>query len=185
MTTIKLESPFKEIWRKGYLVVNKEPRRHVVLYNSRDDRTTISYAKYLKTVDIGKFIPDGYEVDHIDSDPLNDSLENLQILTFEEHKEKTARESSAIRYEFICKNCGTIFFKPESRISKTAKNTFCSKQCVGKYTTKQRSNVGGSQGMSEDTITKIKSLHLEGLTAYRIGKMLGISAVTAMKYIRQ
>ena len=101
----------------------------------------------------------------------------------EEHKEKTARETSAIRYELVCENCGTISFKPKSSISKTAKNTFCSKQCVGKYTAKPGSKVAGKEVMTEDTVAKIKELHLEGMTAYRIGKMLGISAVTAMKYI--
>lgn len=170
------------------MVINKEPRRNVVLYNNDTDRTTISYAKYLKTIELGRFIPDGYEVDHIDSDPLNDSLENLQVLTVEEHKEhkeKTARESSAIKYELVCKQCGTIFFKQESRISKVAKNTFCSKQCVGKYTTSNGEYAGGKKKVTEDSAKEIKRMHSEGLTAYRIGKILGISAVTAMKYIRE
>ena len=185
LAVIELESPFKGVWRKGYLVVNKEPRRNIILFNNEDDRTTIPYARYLKTVEIGNFIPDGYEVDHIDSDPMNDALENLQILTVEEHKEKTARESSVLRYELVCKQCGTIFFKQESRISKKAKGVFCSKSCVGKHTTSKESFCGGKKKVKDEDILKIKSMYSEGMTAYRIGKILGISAVTAMKYIRQ
>jgi hypothetical protein len=85
---IELQSPYKEKWKYGYLVTNKENRKHVVLYNSDSDRTTTSYARYLMTVHLGKEIPKGYEVDHIDHDKTNDVLSNLQVLSSLENKEK-------------------------------------------------------------------------------------------------
>ncbi len=39
-------------------------------------------------------IPDTHEVDHKDRNPLNNVLENLQLLTIEDHKQKHAAEST-------------------------------------------------------------------------------------------
>lgn len=39
-------------------------------------------------------IPDGYELDHRDGDPLNNALPNLQLLPIPEHKAKHAGEAS-------------------------------------------------------------------------------------------
>lgn len=38
-------------------------------------------------------IPDGFEIDHRDGNPLNNSMENLQLLTSEQHAEKHREES--------------------------------------------------------------------------------------------
>ena len=78
---IKLSPPFSLMWRIGYLVTNKENRRNVLLYNNRHDRTTISYARYIYCVAINAFIPSDTEVDHIDGDKTNDTLQNLQLLS--------------------------------------------------------------------------------------------------------
>lgn len=103
---IELESPFKEVWNCGYLVTNPENRKNVILYNNHSNRTTISYARYLMSVKLGRFIEAGFEVDHIDNDKTNDSIENLQILTKEENREK---QNKLIRtkYELTCMVCGT------------------------------------------------------------------------------
>ncbi len=132
---LDLESPFKELWRKAYLRQSEDDgRRRVDLFNTSVDRTTISYARYLWIVNNGSFIPDGYEVDHINSDCSDDRLENLQLLTYEEHLEKTIRESTIGRVgEYIvCPSCKVTFFI-ESRNKGNSKNNFCSRECNGKF----------------------------------------------------
>jgi hypothetical protein len=63
---IKLESPFKELYKFGYLnECNQEGRRQICLYNNEQDRTTISYARYLYSCNIGNLVDDKFEVDHI------------------------------------------------------------------------------------------------------------------------
>lgn len=49
--------------------------------------TTIPTSRLVYAYFVGD-IPDGYEVDHIDNNPFNNSLENLRILTKEENLKK-------------------------------------------------------------------------------------------------
>lgn len=89
MAIIELQEPFKSNWKKGYLrYSNKDRRGRVDLYNTNSDRTTISYARYLKSVELGYVVPEGYEVDHKDNDKTNDDINNLQILTEEDNRLK-------------------------------------------------------------------------------------------------
>lgn len=88
---IELQYPYNERWRLGYIVVNSENRKNVVLYNSHSDRSTVSYARYLMSVKLGRFLLRSEEVDHIDEDKTNDSLSNLQILSTAENLRKNAR----------------------------------------------------------------------------------------------
>lgn len=93
---IKLEYPFSEDWRLGYLRINREGRRVVDLFNSNNDRTTISYARYLMSVSLKKYIPKKYEIDHIDNNKTNDSLENLQLLLPKDNLAKVPRTKTSL-----------------------------------------------------------------------------------------
>jgi hypothetical protein len=133
---IELETPYKEIWKKGYLVVNPENRRNVILYNSHSHRSTVSYARYLMSVKLGKFIPEGFEVDHIDDDKTNDSIDNLQILTTEENRQKRdalQRKLCPTSVELKCYNCGKLFNYPSHNYrfhTKNGRTKFhCSREC--------------------------------------------------------
>lgn len=92
---IILETPYKEKWKQGYLVTNKENRKHVVLFNTNKNRTTTSYARYLMSVKLGYEVPKEFEVDHIDNNKTNDSLDNLQLLSPQANRSKQA--SSVIK----------------------------------------------------------------------------------------
>jgi hypothetical protein len=130
---IELEHPFKNEWRKGYLRVGKDGRKRVDLVNWPESRTTISYARYLLSVKEGRFLSENEEVDHIDGNNSNDDLENLQILTKEQHRFKSSLEKSGRTYiQCVCKYCG-IMFERELREVKRYPNTFCTRSCSGKY----------------------------------------------------
>lgn len=85
---INLESPFKEMYKSGFVVTNPENRKNVILYRTGKNNTTVSYARYLMSVKVGYIIPVGLEVDHIDDDKTNDDINNLQILTKQQNRKK-------------------------------------------------------------------------------------------------
>jgi len=132
---IKLEKPFNLIWKYGYLRQSgKDGRRRVDLVNSDIDRTTISYARYLVCVERGELLPDGFEVDHIDTDCSNDSLDNLQVLSKDMHEEKTRKENTTGRtmLNLVCPNCGKDFER-EKRFVKPNTVPKCSRKCNAEY----------------------------------------------------
>lgn len=85
---IELQPPFDKEWKHGYLVTNKENRKMVCLVNDRKTRKTISYARYIMSVKLGRELSKEEQVDHIDNDKTNDSIDNLQILTAEDNLAK-------------------------------------------------------------------------------------------------
>ena len=137
---LELQEPFKSVWRKGYLRVAADGRRYLDLVNSNTDRTTTSYARYLMSVKIGQFIPEGYEVDHRDDDRTNDVIDNLQIVTAEynrlkEHYRYVTNEQA--HYGLYCAYCHIPFLLTErevkARLAKKVELAFCSRQCAGYY----------------------------------------------------
>ena len=125
---IQLLPPFSLKWNKGYLVINPENRRNIILYNSQTDRTTISYARYLMSVKLGHEIPDGYEVDHINNDKMDDCIENLQVLSKKENFNKSKKIKETI--ELVCPVCNKVFTFEKRNLS-THQNPCCSRRCGG------------------------------------------------------
>jgi len=80
---IKLEYPYTEEWDFGCLTYRKKQRRMYVVFARRKDRKTTStaYARYLMSVKLGRKLEKDETVDHIDNNRLNDSLDNLQLLS--------------------------------------------------------------------------------------------------------
>lgn len=141
---IELKEPYKSIWKWGYLVINSEPRRNVILYNSHSDRSTVSYARYLYETNIGKFIDKELVVDHIDDNQMNDVLENFQLLTVEENNLKRYRNHKPNRkmVRLKCGGCGEIFekdyYKTHLRKNSIAKSTYCGISCARKCSGKKQ-----------------------------------------------
>lgn len=78
-------------------------------------------------------IPTGFEVHHIDRNKLNNSPENLQLLSSGEHQKlhRQIRETK----KFICIECGR-----EYEAENTGKNKFCSKKCLNTYHRRKHAN---------------------------------------------
>lgn len=180
---IELEEPFASKWSKGYIVVNSENRRNVVLYNSENDRTTISYARYLMSVKLGYEVPDHLEVDHRDDDKTNDDINNLQLLTPEENKDKENKRRAEItvaKQTVICKNCNCSFEIDTSYYNKKIKagnsNIFCSVKCRSLFIKPP------SQKIPEELIIKINNLTASGFTTKEITEQTNLSRSTIKKY---
>lgn len=140
---ITLEHPFCNDWRSGYLrKSNKDSRARVDLYNSNKDRTTISYARYVMSVHLGRYLNDDEEVGHINSDCSDDRLENLQLLRVEDHREKTSKERATGRsmVKLRCPVCHKNFHR-EARVvrrdaidgkdKKSGRVNSCCRSCNG------------------------------------------------------
>jgi len=138
---LELQEPFKSLWKKGYLrTSNLDNRRRVDLCNSKSNRTTISYARYLMCVKLGYVINSDFEVDHVDNNKSNDDVNNLQVVTSVENKLKeTIRylEEEQISYGYHCAFCNTPFILTEReqkmRLAKNQELAFCSRSCSAKY----------------------------------------------------
>lgn len=133
---IKSEFPFNDY--SCYLVVNQENRRIVCLvHKTTKQRTTISYARYLMSIKEKRFLNQDEQVDHIDGNKTNDSIENLQILSAKENCIKHTVQKNITRkmVELKCPYCSNIFIKPlnNSFLQKGGKFNCCSKKCLYKF----------------------------------------------------
>ncbi len=124
---IELEYPYNSLWNNGYIVVNPENRRTVILYNSSQERSSVSYARYLMAVKEKRFLLKDEHVDHIDDDKTNDSIKNLQILSPLENSKKAGKGITL--QGFVCPECGICFQAPKNQ-SEGRNVRYCSRKCA-------------------------------------------------------
>lgn len=126
-------------WKHAYLRTSKDGRKRVDLVSSSKNRTTISYARYLKSISVGHLIPRNFDVDHIDGDNTNDNIENLQILHKSKHYKKTRAEQIDRGFvrsvsECTCEYCGNSFMRHTNIIhTDNIFGQFCSRSCNGSF----------------------------------------------------
>ena len=180
---IDLLPPFSLEWKQGYLQTHPSGRKYVCLYNTDNDRTIISYARYLMSVQIGHHIPSGYEVDHKDDDKTNDDPANLQIVTEEYNRLKEQYRYAMfeqVHLGFHCAWCETPFLLTERQVKQRLSYSksglaFCTKACSELYQ-KQ------TEGLDEGTILQIQQLRQLNWSGKRIATHLNINRNTVMKY---
>ena len=120
----------------GYKVygpyMHRNEGRRIVFLVSKDHRTSMSYARYLLCVREGRWLESDEQADHIDNDKLNDSIDNLQILSPRENTLKGRK--SAIMVTLTCPRCGSIFTrrKKQTHLTKGGNPSTCSRSCGGK-----------------------------------------------------
>ena len=112
-------------------------REHVVLVHKDGRKQTVSYPKYLWETMIGRYLQDDETVDHIDRNPLNNDVSNLQILKRSEHCKLDARHT--IAQTFVCDICGLTFELSGRKLNDAVHNRrngkagpYCSRSCAGK-----------------------------------------------------
>lgn len=133
-TKIELEFPYTQHFSAGYLIVNRDNRKMVLLVGKNGYRTTTAYARYLYATEIGDYLGMDEHVDHIDEDKTNDDFCNLQILTALENSRKS---SMLPEVNLICPVCGTSFTRTltqlRGRKHRIKDNLIaCSRPCGGK-----------------------------------------------------
>jgi hypothetical protein len=118
-------------------------RRKMVALVSPGHRTTMSYARHLMSVSIGRELTADEEVDHIDDDCTNDVIGNLQILTPAQNKAKQdrlRREKSLVT--LTCPQCKEDFTRPRRytklRSGSPGGESCCSRSCSASYHNRRR-----------------------------------------------
>lgn len=168
---IILQLPFSEKWKYGYLQDKKSGRdmgrKQVILYNSHKDKSSVSHARYLMSVHLGRFLEDDEYVDHINNDYTDDRIENLQILSPTENVRKSA--PSAVYLKLRCPHCLTVFLK-KKKIShltiKDKKADFCSRSCGTSFYKTKNPNYNKSERLSLNLIEEL-SIHINDIDNYK------------------
>lgn len=101
------------------------------------EKRTISYPKYLMECYLGRYLEKDETVDHLDGNPLNNEISNLQVLKLSEHVKLDAIRNKDVTVE--CAYCGRPFtikgkdLHNRNRRDRHQSGYFCSRSCAGKY----------------------------------------------------
>ena len=125
---LELEAPYGNDYRSGYLVMSRDGRRTVILFNSSKDRSTVSYARYLMAVHMGRLLSESEHVDHIDDDKTNDVISNLQILSQAANNKKSSKGLTIVTLSCGC--CGKSFVREKRQLYSPRKTISCSRKCA-------------------------------------------------------
>jgi len=186
---IDLQEPFRSLYTKGYLQEHEGGRKYICLYNTQEDRTLISYARYLMCVKLGYVLSNEFEVDHRDDDKTNDDINNLQILTQEENLLKQHYNyimNEQVCYGFVCAYCENPMILTErdvkNRLAQNVEHAFCSRSCAANYNHATNSNCSNRRQTSNTTKEKIKELRSSGLSVKEIASELNVGRSTVTRF---
>ena len=137
------EHPFEDYYISKIYTDSKSGRKSIYLKhktNPEENLPTMLYSRYRKQIIEGRIFSkdEDIEVDHIDANPYNDANDNLQILTKDEHRKKSAQERTEIapNISILCDGCNEEFEKLLSAAMKNLNkfnNLFCSSECRWNY----------------------------------------------------
>lgn len=71
-------------------------------------KTSISYAKYLMEVHLGRYLKSDETVDHIDNDYTNNDISNLRVISRSRHAYEDVLRNKPNKVH--CEYCGKVFF---------------------------------------------------------------------------
>lgn len=116
----------------------KDGRKHICIVHDDGRKQTKSYPRYLLEQHLGRYLLPEEHVDHINNDPFDDRIENLQILTLVENAKKAAALRPRKTHVFICPCCGNEAEKylnqVKHNLNRGKSGPYCSRTCAGKAT---------------------------------------------------
>lgn len=154
----------------GYIVevanvyMHKEGRLMAYIKEG-DKHQVVSYPRVIMENYLGRKLLPTEEVHHKDENPLNNEIDNLEVLTKEEHLRLHVEENRKYFDKIMtCPICGNTFLwtaeqqmrfhsnvNRKERKGKTNAYPFCSKSCAGKYSKNiQLSNYKNSMNINTD-----------------------------------
>jgi hypothetical protein len=115
----------------------KEGRCYIILRKEGKRPTSMSRARYKMCIKEKRKLNKNEHVDHIDNNPKNDDINNLQILTLAENNKKYRKFAKIKKamVKMICPCCKKIFIKEKHQSFLSKKNKrfdSCSRRCGGK-----------------------------------------------------
>lgn len=122
---------------KLYIVFHQNENRRmanlVKLGSKSKIRTTMSYARYLMSVHLGRVLDKCEHVDHINGNKLDDRVDNFQIISQAENSKKyRTLDNPVTLLDLICPVCGVEFRLTKQRaysVIHLGKQKCCSKKC--------------------------------------------------------
>lgn len=119
------------------------------MYNPTSQKVT-SYPRFVLEQKIGRSLLPQEQVHHIDGNPLNNEIDNLEIMLLGEHQSQHSRKY--FDRNMICPECGEEFLwtakqqkyfysslsRKVPRCPNGIKQPFCSKQCCGRYSRREQ-----------------------------------------------
>lgn len=136
----EIEEKYKELYPDtlrlyGPYTRKQDNRKHVVVYTNDHKRTSKQYAKVLLEIKEQRQLRRDETVDHIDGDFLNDSLDNLQLISRAENAALSAPRRKEIKSN--CVWCGNELMLKRHNLANINNHNkagpFCGRSCAGKY----------------------------------------------------
>lgn len=121
----------------------KDNRKHVCIVYSNGLRKTKSYARYLLEQQLGRELTEDETADHINNDPSDDRIENLQVLSFVDNITKAVNcLPDRQTYNFTCPQCGKEATKYLNYVLNNTRSgkrgPFCSRKCAGIFSVRNQ-----------------------------------------------
>jgi len=107
--------------------------RRIVRYtDALGKKRSTSLARYLMSLYLGYIPTNAWDVDHIDQDPTNDRISNLQLISKQANLSKGGKHNSRHVIHATCAVCGAVVQKP-GLIAYYPRDTIftCSRMCAG------------------------------------------------------
>ena len=138
----------------------------------------MSYAKYVYTSHYACTVPEGYEVDHINGDKMDDRIENLQIINGVYNRQKDKRIAEKVIK--VCPICGCEFLM-DKRNENFRPDPTCSRKC-GNIKKSQKLLNRDRYNISQATLEELLS---QNLTRQETANRLGITTNTLRRYLKK
>lgn len=117
-------------------------RKYVNIFHEDGRKTSKLYSRHLMEQHLGRELGFDETVDHINEDPTDDRIENLQVLSRKKNAEKSAKLRRPIEYlDLICSYCGSSFRREARFVRHSVKQgksgPYCGRSCAGRASHKR------------------------------------------------
>jgi hypothetical protein len=120
---------------------NEKTRRFVQLIYADGRRKSTANARWIMEQHLGRYLTEMETVDHRDGDSLNDTIENLQVMSLADNIRKSAPDAEMI--DIICPECGVTVKKLARQVRHNQDvlgkpGPYCGKRCAGRVNARRR-----------------------------------------------
>ena len=135
----KAKLPYQDYYVYGPYF-NKSIGRYMIclIHATSKYRTSMTHARYLMSTKEKRVLLKQEHVDHIDNNPVNDDVSNLQILSRITNNRKSSYVSMV---SLRCPECKSAFDRRRGLthlVKSKGDNTCCSRQCGSKFSSRRK-----------------------------------------------